>query len=72
LHAKVSVAHRIAQTTGEINDVLAKTRDAVQQFVTRCVFFATLPGLSLIRAAYFLTPKKPAPAFAIFFLWKRP
>jgi hypothetical protein len=68
LHAKASVAHRIAQTPGEIDDVSAKTRDAVQQFVTRCVFFATFPNLGLIALASFLTPINSASALAIFFL----
>jgi len=68
LLAKASVAHRIAQTPGEINDISAKTRDAVQQFVTRCVFFATFPNLGLIAPAFFLTPRKSAGALAIFFL----
>jgi hypothetical protein len=68
LHAKTSVAHRIAQTPGEIDDVSAKTRDAVQQFVRRCVFFATFPNLGLIATASFLAPRKSARALAIFFL----
>jgi hypothetical protein len=65
---KASVAYRVAQTPGEINDVSTKTRDAVQQFVTGCVFFATFPNLGLIATASFLAPRKSARALAIFFL----
>jgi hypothetical protein len=38
--------HRFAQAHGEIRDVSANLRRAPQQFVTRCVFFATFLTLS--------------------------
>jgi hypothetical protein len=42
LRAKASVAYRDAQTHGEIRDVSAKIRNALQQFSLTCVFFVIL------------------------------
>jgi hypothetical protein len=53
----VSVAYQFAQTSGEIRDVSAKTDVALQQFVPRCVFFATFPTLSAIRPQLFYSEK---------------
>jgi hypothetical protein len=44
LRAKASIAHRVAQTSGEKRDVSAKIRNALQQFSVTCVFFVILSG----------------------------
>jgi hypothetical protein len=67
LHTYAPIARRVAQTPGEIRDISAKMRDALQQFVSRCVFFATFPTLSAIGAHLFLRQEIFARAFAIFF-----
>jgi hypothetical protein len=57
LHTKTPIDHRVAQTPGEKRDVSAKMRDALQQFVPRCVFRATCP---VVGAIIFQDLKHPA------------
>jgi hypothetical protein len=49
LHTQSSIAHHLAQSAGEKRDVSTKMRDALQQFVPRCVFRATFPALIAIN-----------------------
>jgi hypothetical protein len=69
LHAKASAAPRFAQTSGEIRDVLAKARAALQHFVPACVFSAILSQSirfrcscvkSLMPVGYFFSMKMTA------------
>jgi hypothetical protein len=48
LRAKAPVAYGIAQTPGEIRDILAKTLVALQYFVPRCVVFATVRAIDTV------------------------
>jgi hypothetical protein len=53
LHAKASIAYRVAESSAEIDDVLAKMRDALQQVPPPCVFSAIVSG----STPYFFTLK---------------
>jgi hypothetical protein len=67
---KAPVASGFAQTTGEIRHVSAKADVALQQFVPRCVFFATFPALSAITTHLSTPAKKHRACYGYFFSMK--
>jgi hypothetical protein len=64
----LSNAYRIAQTAGEERDVSEKIAVALQQFLSRCVFFATFTTLGAMSVDSFFRANGIAHASAIIFL----
>jgi hypothetical protein len=66
----VSVAYRIAQVAGEKRDVSAKITVALQQFLKRCVFFATFATLSAMSTGSFFQSERHRPCVGYYFSMK--
>jgi hypothetical protein len=67
LHAQLSVAYRVAQISGEIRDVSAIFSNALQQFLSLCVFFATFWMRGGLNAELYFLLNTPASFWLFFF-----